>query len=252
MTVHLLGTGAAVSDAHRTTTMLAVETPGGTLLVDCGGDAVQRMLACGLDPLALEALVLTHQHPDHISGFALLVEKLWLMGRTAPLPVVGPHDALAVARTVFEAYNTSKWTGLPPIDWRPLPMAPATPAWTRDGLAVTAWPVDHPVPTVGLRVETADGVLGYSCDTAPCPAVVDIGRGADVFVHEATGHLAGVHSSAEDAARAAVVAAAHRLVLVHLPPGTTEAGLDAARAIFPDVAWGVEGEAFRLAPVEPV
>ena len=77
MTVHCLGTGSAGAGADRTTSMLAVEAAGHTVLIDCGGDAVQRLLASGLDPVALNALVLTHEHPDHLSGYPLLLEKLW-------------------------------------------------------------------------------------------------------------------------------------------------------------------------------
>ena len=53
------------------------------------------------------------------------------------------------------------------------------------------------------------------------------------------------------AAEAARAAGARALVLVHLPPGTTEAGLGAARAVFPETRWGVEGEHLVVAPVGP-
>lgn len=250
MTVHFLGTGAAVSDPHRTTTMLAVERgePGaGFVLVDCGGDAVHRLLRAGLDPAAVEAVVLTHQHPDHISGFALLVEKLWLLGRCEPVPVLGPDDALGVARACFALYETSRWDGLPALDWRPVPM---TPAAALPGLpGVTAWPVDHPVPTLGLRFDGADGTtLGYSSDTAPCEGVLEIARGADLLVHEASGHLPGVHSSPEEAATAARDAGARALVLVHMPPDQTDAHLATARDLFPATRWAVEGEHVPLVP----
>lgn len=248
MTVHFLGTGAAVSDPHRTTTMLAVERGdpgGGFVLVDCGGDAAHRLMLAGLDPAAVEAVVLTHQHPDHIGGFALLLEKLWLLGRRAPVPILGPEDALRVARGVFDLYETARWDGLPERDWRPVPTTPAAPLPGLDG--VTAWPVEHPVPTIGLRFEGAGGtVLGYSCDTSPCDAVVEIARGADLLLHEASGHLPGVHSSPEEAAEAARAAGAGALVLVHMPPGQTDAHLAAARVVFPATRWAVEGETLPL------
>ena len=106
MTFYLLGTGAAVSDPHRTTTMLAVEEAGHFVLVDCGGDAFQCVLAAGLDPSKLEAVILTHEHPDHISGYPLLIEKLWLFGRREPIHVYGPAPTLEVARTLFGAFST--------------------------------------------------------------------------------------------------------------------------------------------------
>lgn len=246
MLVHLLGTGAAVSDPHRTTTMLAVQGDAagdGFLLVDCGGDAVQRLLRAGIHPAHVHAVVLTHQHPDHISGFPLLIEKLWLLGRREVIPVLGPADALSVARTVFCAYDTSRWEGLPPLDWRPVPLSDGALVGTFAGVSVRAWPVMHPVPTIGLRFEGASGVVvAYSCDTSPCPAVVELARDADLLVHEASGHLPGVHTSAGEAAEIARQARARELVLVHLPPGTDDAGLVQARTSFPSVRWSEEGE----------
>ena len=48
--VHLLGTGAGVSGPERTTTMLAFESGGHSVVVDCGGDVIQRLLASRRGP----------------------------------------------------------------------------------------------------------------------------------------------------------------------------------------------------------
>ncbi len=248
MKLHLLGTGSALSDAHRTTTMLAVEEAGRIVLVDCGGDAVQRMLRLGLDPAALHAVVLTHEHPDHISGFALLVERLWLLGRRAPIPVYGPAPTLDVARRVFGAYATAGWQGLPALDWHEVPFEVGAPVFSDNTFTVTAAPVDHPVPTIGLRVAAAGGaVLAYSCDTAKCAHVVTLARDADLLVHEATGAMPGVHASAEEAAETAAEAGVGRLVLVHLPPGMTDDHLVEARRRFSHTELGEEGGTYPLA-----
>ena len=246
MTVHLLGTGAATSDPHRTTTMLAFEDSGSVVLVDCGGDAVQRMLMSGLDPASIDAVILTHEHPDHIGGFSLLIEKLWLLGRRHPIPVYGPAPTLELARTIFGLYDTHQWQGLPDITWHPVEMAPQALVFERGPFRVTAAPVDHPVPTIGLRVETASSTVGYSSDTSPCDAVIELAQDADLLIHEGTGTLPGVHSSPEDAAEAAAAANVSRLVLVHIPAGITEEDLADARAIFPRTEWGIEGGAYPV------
>ena len=242
MTAHLLGTGSANAGPDRTTTMLAVEHDGRLVLIDCGGDAVQRMEACGLDPLGLDAVVLTHEHPDHISGYPLLLEKLWLMGRRDPLPVYGPAATLEKARALFAIFDTLKWTGLPERTFHPVEMRPGAPVVRLGGLDVTASPVDHPVPTVGLRFEADGKALVYSCDTALSDAVVTLADGADVLVHEGTGSLPGVHSSPEEAAEVAAKAGAKRLVLVHAPVGASDEDLAEARTTFPATAWGHDGD----------
>lgn len=247
MTLYLLGTGAAVSDAHRTTTMLAVEEAGSLLLIDCGGDAVQRMMAAGLDPLRIKAVFLTHEHPDHIGGFPLLMEKLWLLGRRDPLPIYGPAAALAVTRAVFDTFNTKGWEGLPEREWHDVALEAGAPVFESDAFRVTATPVIHPVPTLGVRIEGASGaVLAYSCDTAKSDNVVRLAREADLLVHEATGSQPGVHSSPEEAADVAAQAGAYRLVLVHLPPGLTDDDLAAARHRFTMTELGEEGGVYAL------
>lgn len=242
MTVHLLGTGSADGGPDRTTTMLAVEGGGHTVLVDCGGDALHRLQAAGLDPVAVDALILTHEHPDHISGYPLLLEKIWLMGRDTPLPVYGPGPTLDKARALFGVFDTSGWDGLPDQLYHPVAMSPGERVADFGGLVVRSTPVDHPVPTIGLRFE-ADGVCAaYSCDTAPTDAVAALARGADLLVHEGTGHLPGVHSSPEEAARIAAQAGVSRLVLVHAPADASDDGLAPVREIFAETAWGHDGD----------
>jgi ribonuclease Z len=247
-TLHLLGTGAAISDAHRTTTMLAVSddaAPPRTLVIDCGGDVLQRLQACGRPIDSVDALIVTHAHMDHTSGFPLLMEKAWLDGRDRPLPVVGIEPALAQAERLWAAYEPvhSGWEGIPPIDWREVPHEPGASVWDEAPWTITATPVDHgDTPNVGLRFEhdPTGRVLAYSCDTAPSERVVDLARNADVLVHEANGETTDNHSSAAGAAEVAQQAGVDRLFLVHLPPGDKSTDLKEARSIFPHTDLGEE------------
>lgn len=252
MTFYLLGTGAAVSDPHRTTTMLAVEEAGRFVLVDCGGDAFQRVLAAGLDPANLDAVILTHEHPDHVSGYPLLIEKLWLFGRREPIPVYGPAPTLHLARTLFGAFTTDRWDGLPDREYNDVVLEPDVEVLRTDDLSITATPVDHPVPTIGLRFESSDGsVLAYSCDTAKSHAVVELARNAHVLIHEACGAIPHVHSSPEEAAETAAKAGAGRLILVHLPPAVTDDDLVDARRIFERTELGEELGSYAISVLEP-
>ena len=247
MHVHLLGTGAPFPDPLRTTTMLAATDAGRTYVVDCGGDVVHRLAAAGVPLGTLAGVVVTHEHADHVGGFALMVEQLWLAGRRDPLPVFGIAPALAQARRVWEAFDTSGWEGLPPLVWTEVEARPGALVVEDDVFRITAAPVVHAVPTVGLRVEAkASGrTFAYSCDTEPCPAVVDLARGAHLLLHEATGAGPG-HSSAAQAAAQARAAGVPLLVLVHLPPGLTDDDLADARAVFPATALGKEGGRLRV------
>jgi ribonuclease Z len=255
-TVHLLGTGAALSDAHRTTTMLAVAddaSPSNTLVVDCGGDALQRLQACGLAIDSVNGLVVTHAHMDHVSGFPLFMEKVWLDGRDRSLPVVGIEPALAQAERTWDAFEPvhEGWADIPPIDWREVAHERDAIVWDEVPWTITAAPVDHgDTANVGLRIEHAptDQVLAYSCDTAPTESVADLAQDADVLVHEANGGTTDNHSTAAGAAGVAAEADVDRLLLVHLPPGDKSESLRAARQVFPHTDLGDELGTYPFAP----
>ncbi|HEX8682396.1 MAG TPA: MBL fold metallo-hydrolase [Ardenticatenaceae bacterium] len=239
-TLHLLGTGAALSDPHRTTTMLAFQGEGSVIVVDCGGDVVQRLMQAGVPLDQIEALIVTHEHADHAGGFPLFMEKIWLAGRRRPIPVYGIAPAISQARRAFESFDTSGWEGMPEIEWYEVALEEGAQVLESEQWRITAAPGTHSVPVIGLRVEDArgGGVVAYSCDTEPSEAITRLSRDADILVHEATGGFGG-HTTAEGAAHVAREAGAKRLVLVHLPPAES-LDMEAARRVFPDVEVGEE------------
>lgn len=248
MTLHLLGTGAALSDAGRTTTMLALEGRRSLLLVDCGGDAAHRALVSGLDLALVDGLIVTHEHADHVGGFPLLMERLWLAGQIEPFPVYGNQAALDQVGRLANAFDTSEWPNYPSIDYHLIPDQEQAPVLSNEEFALFASHGSHAVPCIGLRVEVGGrGVLAYSGDTQPSAAIARLAEGVDLLVHEATGHGPS-HSSAAEAAQIAKQAGAKRLVLVHLPP-LLDGGaqlLQEARAIFPATELGADGGQYQL------
>lgn len=246
--VHLLGTGAGVSGPTRTTTMLAFQSGGHSIVVDCGGDAIQRLMASGVDPSGIEALIVTHEHPDHVSAFPLLMEKIWLLGRRHPLPVYGIRPALDQAQRVWKAFNTGGWEGVPAIEEHEVRYEAGAEVLSNERWRITAAPGIHGVPVVGIRVEDAagGGVCAYSCDTARCDAIIELSRGADLLVHEGTGTTLGGHTTYVEAAEVAREAGAGKLVLVHLPPGVEDADLAEARTVFADTTLGEDGARYEF------
>ena len=244
--LHLLGTGAAVSDAHRTTTMLAFENQESIIVVDCGGDVIQRLMAAGVsrqDLTRIEALIVTHEHADHVSGFPLFMEKIWLAGRARAIPVIGIKPAIEQARRTFECFDTSRWEGLPEIELHEVELAEGALVHESEEWRITATPGIHSVPVTALRIHDrkGGGTVAYSCDTRPSAAVAALAQGADILVHEATG--AGInHSSATEAAHIAHLANAKRLILVHLPPAEflSDNSMREAKKIFAETEKGEE------------
>jgi ribonuclease Z len=245
--LHLLGTGAALADADRTTTMVAFESVDSVIVVDCGGDVVQRLLAAGIDLDRIQAMILSHEHPDHVSGFPLFMEKIWLAGRRRPIPVHGPEAALSQARRIFESFDTDGWQGMPEIEWKPVELEEGVELIADDRWRVTAAPGEHSVPVIGVRVEDVQGggSVAYSADTAPAEAIERLAKNADILVHEAGGDHES-HTTVEEAAKLAARAGARRLVLVHLPPGLSSDELSEAQAHFEHVEYGSDGGRYEF------
>jgi ribonuclease Z len=253
MTVYFLGTGAGFSDLHRTTTMLAFRTEGSVIVVDCGGDVVQRLQQARVPLEEIAAVIITHEHPDHVAGFPLMMQKLWLGGRRAALPVHGIGPALAQARKCFAAFDTTGWEGLPEIQWREFPHQPGAVVIDAAPWRVTAMPALHGVPNVALRVEqvphgpVCGAVCVYSSDTGPSGEIARFAHGAHLLIHEATGAYPG-HSTAADAAQIAAAAGVGALRLAHLPPAAVLGieQMEAAREIFPFTSKAEELEAMEI------
>ena len=84
----------------------------------------------------------------------------------------------------------------------------------------------HPVPTVSTRIEVDGTSLVYSGDSAGGQDLVDIARGADLFLCEATwagagtGQPEGIHLTGAQAAEVAREAGVGKLVLTHIAGAT--------------------------------
>jgi ribonuclease Z len=175
------------------------------------------------------------------------MEKIWLAKRRRPIPVCGPGPALAQARRIFEAFDTSGWEGVPEIEWHTASLDEGVSLWSDAHWRINGAPGSHGVASMGIRVEDVrgGGVVAYSSDTARSDAIARLAQAADILVHEATGDLKG-HTSPQDAAHVARQAGVGRLVLVHLPPGLPEKDLAEARESFPELYLGEDGASYEF------
>ncbi|HEY4691305.1 MAG TPA: MBL fold metallo-hydrolase [Anaerolineae bacterium] len=212
----LLGTSAAVPDASHENTYMVLQGPGGAVMIDCGGSPIGRLEQAGVPHASLNAVIITHIHPDHAYGLPMLLMGLWLLGRTARLPVYALGTVSARLNSVMDAYDWGDWPRFYPVDFAPIEERVGAPVLENADFRITAARNEHMVPTIGVRIENkATGfVTVYSSDTAPCEAILTLARGADVLIHEAAGATPG-HSNAMQAGEIARQAEAKKLVLVH-------------------------------------
>ena len=212
----VLGSAAAVSDEYHDNTHLMLEGDNSVVLIDCGSNPVVKMKRFGIHYERLTDMILTHFHPDHVYGVPILLMHMWLLGRRKPLRVYGINHCLERTEDMMLSFSWNTWPDFFPVAFHRVMERPNVLVLDNDDFRITAWPVKHYIPTIGLRIEikSTGKVIGYSCDTEPIPNIIDIGRDADILLHESAGAEPG-HSSAAQAGEIATEAGAKKLVLVH-------------------------------------
>lgn len=223
--VIILGSSNAVPTTDHENTHMVVVGRERMVLVDCVSNPILRLEKAGVDFNALTDLIVTHFHPDHVSGVPLLLMDMWLMGRRKPLNVYGLHHTLDRIEDLMGFYGWSEWPNFFPVAFCRLPGQEMTQVLDCPDFRIFSSPVRHLLPTVGLRFEFNHNnkTMAYSCDTEPCAQVVRLAAGVDVLIHEAAGAARG-HSSAEQAGEIATRAEAAALYLIHYPTGKYASG----------------------------
>lgn len=215
-TVHTLASGSSGN-------ALLLSCDGTHLLLDAG-ISCRRITAAlrelGLAPEALDAVLVTHTHADHISGLQTLLKRT-----ACPVQSTG--------RTCRELEY--RIAGIHPR----LEELPLCVPVSLGGCTVTTFPTSHDAPgSCGYRIDTADGAVGLLTDTGYVPGeAAEILPGAALVFLEANHDVEALrsgpypyylkqrilggegHLSNGDAARFAVTLAesgTEELVLSHL------------------------------------
>jgi ribonuclease Z len=148
---------------------------------------------------------------------------MWLLGRQSPLRFYGLHHCLNRVEDMMLSFGWDSWPNFFPTTFHRVMERGAAPVLDNRDFRITAWPTKHFLPTIGLRIENklTGKVLAYTCDTEPIPALLELGRGADLLIHEAAGKGFG-HSSARQAGEIASEAGAKSLYLIHYQVWNTD------------------------------
>lgn len=186
MRLQVLGCGDAFGSGGRFNTCFHVTADGHRFLLDCGASSMVAMRRFGVDPNAIETILITHLHGDHFGGLPfLLLDAQFVSGRTAPLTIAGPPTLRSRLRSLREAM-------FPGSADAPLPFAldvvEMRPGATADvgGIRVTPFEVRHPsgAPSLALRCEVGGKILTYSGDTEWVETLGEAAHHADLFIAE--------------------------------------------------------------------
>ncbi len=212
----ILGTAAAVRDANHENTHFALLGEQGPVLIDCGSNPLGKFQFEGIDDERMTDVILTHFHPDHVSGVPNMLMHMWQLGRQSPLSFYGLHHCMNRMEDMMVSFSWHEWPNFFPVKFNRVSERSNAPVMENDDFRITSWPVQHFIPTVGLRIENKRNgkVLAYTCDTNPTASLYELGKDADILIHEAAGEGFG-HSSARQAGETATRCKAKSLYLIH-------------------------------------
>lgn len=97
-----LGSGGVCPLPNRELTALYVQHQGTHLLVDCGESTQAAAKKYGISLFAIDAILITHLHADHILGLPGLLASLSNSGREQPLIIYGPNGLTAKLETMLQ------------------------------------------------------------------------------------------------------------------------------------------------------
>lgn len=185
--VKFLGSGDAFGSGGRLQTCIYVQSEFAKFLIDCGASSLIAMKQCGVSLLDVETILITHLHGDHFGGIPFFILDSQLISRrTDPLIIAGPPGLEERIRNAMEVMfpGSSKVKQKFEITYRELPER--EPAAIGE-LRVTGMQVVHGsgAPSYALRVEGAGKTIVYTGDTEWTDRLIEIARGADLFIAEA-------------------------------------------------------------------
>ena len=243
MKVTFLGISGGVQSPDSGNISFLVTEGKTSVLAEVSGSPTGGLTACGVNPVELDAVLLSHAHADHIYALPSLLQNMWLLKRSRPLPIFANSPTLEIARTLCDVFGLEKKPGMFPIMWTVFKEG----ATALGPFVLSTFETVHGVPTTGFVLSAGGRKLAYFADTAPLADRPMSALGANAVIHEAGGVEAGEtvlnalgHSSGRQAALAAgkILRSDQdpaTLFLCHLPPEPEKraAILAEARLLYP-------------------
>jgi ribonuclease BN (tRNA processing enzyme) len=225
----VLGSCGAWPEPGRACAGYLLSHNGFRVVLDLGYASLPRLLEHCPDG-GVDAVIVTHSHPDHcvdVSGLARVrhytggeAPKMPLYCASGVLDVLAKLEPRPRPSTVFDVHDLDGTYRLGPFE-------------------LETHQLPHYVPNFGVRL-TAPGVtVAYTGDSGPSPVLADLGWDADLLISDAT--LQGPSPETEpryvmtaaEAGGWAARAGAKRLLLTHFWPGSDRAvSVKEAREVF--------------------
>ena len=159
ISVTILGNSSAKPTAKGHPSAQVVNINEQLFLVDAGEGVQRQMARCGISPLKLRAIFISHLHGDHVFGLFPLLSTLGLYGRRTPLKIYAPRpfgEALEGFLRLFESDlpYTPEWVEVDTTKHQII--------FENDSTEIWSLPLRHRVPTAGYLFRQKEPALNVT------------------------------------------------------------------------------------------
>jgi ribonuclease BN (tRNA processing enzyme) len=196
-----------------------LETGSQRLLLDCGNGSLPN-LQQRCDVADVDALIVSHLHPDHFADmYGLYYALRFHPTGQQQLDVYAPAGTVAHLGQLLDDDSRKTFTTV--YRFRD---AAAGEVLELGPCLIRLFAAEHPVETLASRIEVDGRVVAYTADSAPTTRLLECAQGADLLVADATWlerHRPlpdGIHMTGREAGQLAADAAVSRLLLAHILP----------------------------------
>ena len=184
--VQFLGSGDAFGSGGRLQTCILVKVSKSQFLVDCGASSMIAMRRFGVDPNAIDMILLTHLHGDHFGGIPFfLLDAQLISKRTQSLVIGGPPGTKKRVAEAMEVMfpGSSVIHQKFPVEFVELDLERPH---AFGEITVTPYLVQHPsgAPPLALRIACEGKIITYLGDTEWTDTLVPAAQDADLVIAE--------------------------------------------------------------------
>lgn len=188
MQITIVGSGDAFGSGGRLNTCFHVAASQTHFLIDCGATSLPALKRLPIDRNAIETVLITHFHADHCGGVPFFIlDAQFFAKRGSPLTLAGPAGLGDWLRRAMEMAFPGSSSAKRKFEVRIRELEPGRRSEI-NGIEVMPQLVRHGQPEgafFAYRIECDERVIGYTGDTEWTDSLIEVGKGADLFIAEA-------------------------------------------------------------------
>jgi ribonuclease Z len=230
MKIHFIGTGSAHASLERNHAAVLISAEERSLLVDAGDGISRALLRESVTFDTIDAVLISHLHPDHYSGIIALIAQMKLYKREKPLTIFLPDKDIHFIEEYFKhSYIFLELLSFT-ITFQPIPIN--NPFQPFEGLEVMAKENSHLLEKKGCYAKDDISFQSFSflfsANTINLFHSCDVGSEADLYLFRDSkiDYLLTeiTHIEPDAVLRAAKFFQPHRIFITHLTEEDVEQG----------------------------